>query len=171
MMPIEPMTPPPKRTIPAKTAGGIAAIALAVAAVAPFLTAKEGVVTHPYRDPVGIPTVCVGETQNIEARNYSRDECGLMLRKRLAIDYAPGILNCVPGLVDRPKAFAALLDFSYNGGIRAACKSPMAAHFRAGQWQRGCDAFRGYYVTARGVKLRGLVVRREGERLLCMGKV
>ena len=162
---------PPRRTVPAKTTAAAAAIAAAVLTVAPFVTQREGVVAHVYRDPVGIRTVCVGETQGIENRVYSRDECGLMLRKRLANDYAPGILNCVPGLVDRPKAFAALIDFSYNGGIRAACKSPMAKAFNAGQWGKGCDAFSGYYVTARGVKLRGLVLRREGERLLCRGEM
>lgn len=152
---------------PAKVTAAGLAIAAAVAAVAPFVTSKEGVVTHPYRDPVGIRTVCVGETQGIEDRIYARDECTSMLRKRLANDYAPNILRCVPTLIDRPKAFQALIDFSYNAGVGRACRSPMAAAFNARQWGKGCDAFSGYIVTARGVKLRGLVVRREGERLLC----
>jgi lysozyme len=168
----EPMTPPPKRTAPAKTAAGAAAIAAAVLAVAPFVASKEGTVTHAYRDPVGIATYCTGETQDVDwSRVYTRDECHALLRKRLANDYAPAILNAIPKLAENRHAFAALLDFAYNAGETAAIRSPMAKAFNAGQWVKGCNAFPGYFVTARGVKLRGLVVRREGERLLCLGSV
>jgi GH24 family phage-related lysozyme (muramidase) len=169
----EPMTPPPKRTAPAKTAAGAAAIAAAVLAVAPFVASKEGERHVPYYDGGRVKTVCMGETQNVEDRIYSHDECAAMERKRLAKDYAPAVLNCVPAFVEdrRRKPFMAAIDASYNAGPVGFCKSPMARYFNAGQWAKGCDAFVGWRATIQGVPSRGLRNRREGERLLCMRKV
>lgn len=146
-----------------------AAIAAAVAIAAPFAEPREGFAPRPYLDPARIVTYCYGETEGVEARIYSRDECAAKLRRRMARDYAPKILSCVPRFADPSKryAFAASIDAAYNAGPVAFCKSPMARHFNAGHWAAGCDAFPGWYVTARGVRLRGLVARREGEAALC----
>jgi lysozyme len=144
-----------------------AAIAAAVALVIPVTAAFEGLRTKPYRDPTNTLTVCYGET-HLPMRVYSADECGAMLRKRLAKDYAPQLLDCVPALINRPNPYAALLDFSYNAGVQAACRSRMARNFNLGRWPEGCAAFRGTYVTSKGVKLKGLVRRREAEAALCL---
>lgn len=156
------------------TAMVVAAIAAAVAIAAPFAEPREGLATRPYLDPARILTVCYGETEGVEARIYSRDECAAKLRKRMARDYAPPVLACVPGLAEprRRFAFAAAIDASYNAGPAAFCRSAMARQFNAGRWAQGCAAFRGWYVTARvkgrAVRLRGLVERREAEAKLCL---
>lgn len=160
---------PPRRTVPAKTAGGLAAIAAATLAVAPFVTHNEGERDRPYYDQGHVKTVCIGETQNVEDRIYSHTECAEMLRRRLANDYAPVILNCVPAFIDpkRRQQFIASIDASYNAGAAAFCRSPMARAFNAGLWAKGCDGFVSWRATINGKPSRGLRNRREAERLLC----
>lgn len=160
----------PKKAAP--KAGVAAAIVAAVAIAAPVAMHFEGLRTKPYRDPVGIPTVCYGETQRA-MRTYTPDECAVMLQARQARDYAPQVLQCVPGLADRSRinAFAASTDFAYNAGVRTFCRSSMAKAFNAGRWADGCRAF-GLYdkarLNGRLVVLRGLARRRTAETALCL---
>jgi lysozyme len=160
----------PKRAAP--KAGAAAAIAAAVAIAAPIAMHFEGLRTKPYRDPVGIPTVCYGETQRA-MREYTPAECAVMLQARQARDYAPQVLQCVPELADdrRVNVFAASVDFAYNAGVRTFCRSSMARAFNAGRWADGCRAF-GLYdkarVNRRLVVLRGLARRRAAETSLCL---
>jgi lysozyme len=144
-----------------------AAIAAAVLLAVPVTSAFEGLRTKPYKDPAGISTVCHGETER-EMRVYTRDECAMLLKARQGNDYAPAVLKCVPAIASRRHAFAASIDFAYNAGASAFCRSPMARKFNAGDWVGGCRAFAGYYVTAAGKRLAGLVRRREAERALCL---
>lgn len=167
--------PQPQRVAPA--AGIAACIAAACVIIAPFTASREGFVSRARPDPAAIPTYCFGETQNVDAlRIYSRTECQDLLRKRLARDYAPKVLACIPGLADprRANVFAALLDASYNAGPVAVCASPMARAARALNWRAACNAFPGWFVTARNrrtgvrIRLNGLVSRRAAERQLCL---
>ena len=171
-MPIEPM-PDPKSGLHPAVKGGLAgaAIAAVVLAATPFITAHEGEKHHVYRDGGGVRTVCVGETQNVQDRIYDHTECMAMLRKRLANDYAPAVLKCVPGFINdkRRPEFMAAIDAAYNAGVSGVCASPMARAFNAGQWAKGCNAFSGWRATIHGIPSKGLRNRREGERLLCMG--
>lgn len=154
----QPRTPPKAPAI-------IAACALCAALTAGY----EGLRTKPYKDPVGISTVCYGETERA-MRSYTADECMALLKDRQASDYAPAVLRCVPGFADerRRYAFAASIDAAYNAGIAAFCRSRMARAFNAGQWKAGCAGFVGWYETAKGKRLKGLVRRRASERALCL---
>lgn len=152
------------------------AIAAATAAAVPIAQRWEGYRGQAYLDPANILTQCYGETRDVDpSRIYSKDECATKLRARMAKDYAPALIECVPGFIDlaHTNRFAALLDASYNAGPSAACRSPMAREFRAGRWDLGCEYFDGWYVTARDrktgarVRLRGLVNRRIDEAALC----
>lgn len=162
--------PEPKKAAP--RAGTAAAIVAAVALATPVAMHFEGLRTKPYRDPVGIATVCYGETERA-MRTYTPDECAVMLQARQARDYAPAVLKCVPRLADPPRsaAFAASIDFAYNAGTSAFCRSSMARAFNAGRFADGCRAF-GLYdkarVNGRLVVLRGLARRRTAETQLCL---
>lgn len=152
------------------------AIAAATAVAVPVAQKWEGFRGSAYFDPANILTQCYGETRDVDpSRIYSKDECADKLRKRMARDYAPALIECVPMFISlrHTNQFGALLDASYNAGPAAACRSPMARAFRAGKWKEGCDAFDGWYVTARNrktgvrVRYRGLVNRRLDEAALC----
>jgi lysozyme len=140
----------------------VAALGLAV----PFIQNWEGLRTTPYGDVTGKPTVCFGETQGAN-RAYTPDECSVMLVARLASDYAPAVIKCVPGLADRPKQLSASLSLSYNIGTSAFCRSTAAKRFNAGDWKAGCDAFL-MWRFAGGREVAGLLNRRKAERALCL---
>lgn len=168
--------PEPQQLTPKQKAGEAAALCAAAAAACLGLTKiSEGVRTTPYLDPAHILTVCYGETQGIDrAKIYSTDECAARLRKRLAEDYAPRILACLPELDERRiKVFGALLDAAYNAGPVAVCNSRMARSIHADDWAGACNGFYGWYATARDrrsgkrIQLRGLEIRREKEAALC----
>jgi lysozyme len=161
-----------QQTKKAAPKGAAAAIAAAVILAAPVAMHFEGLRTRPYRDPVGIPTVCYGETQ-LAMRTYTPDQCAAMLRSRQARDYAPAVLRCAPALADprRRLAFAASIDFAYNAGAGGFCHSSMARAFNAGQFVAGCRAFLLYdkaHVRGRVVVLAGLARRRAAESSLCL---
>jgi lysozyme len=148
-----------------------AAIVGACAIAGSLTVAFEGLRTTPYPDP-GNPrvlTVCYGETERA-MRQYTPDECRILLNFRQRQDYAPAVLKCVPAFEDpkRRNAFAASIDASYNAGIAAFCRSRMARAFNQGKWREGCNGFVGWYETARGKKLRGLARRRAAEKALCL---
>lgn len=161
----------------AKVVGGSLAggsiIAAAVALSLPVTKHWEGRRLTPYHDIGGVLTVCYGETRHVQDRRYTPAECDDMLRKAQATDYAPPILKCVPQLAENRYAFAAMIDAGYNAGVARVCRSPMAAHFRAGRWRQGCEAFKGWVATVRGLMVRGLLNRRAedqvwSERTLCL---
>lgn len=140
---------------------GIGAAALLVAVVGRF----EGKRNDPYRDIVGVWTVCYGET-NVAMRHYSDAECRAMLENSLA-DYAGPVLARNPELKGHDPQLAAAVSLAYNIGPANYRKSSVARLFSAGQWQAACDAFlRWSYAGGRQVK--GLLRRRQSERAMCL---
>lgn len=148
------------------TLGGGAFIALALAIATPTVERWEGTRMAPYRDIVGIWTVCSGETR-MTMRRYTPAECQYMLRQTLESDFAPAVLAAVPALAQRPYQYAAAISPSYNIGAAAFARSTVARRFNAGDWRGGCDAFL-LWVYAGGRRVVGLVNRREAERNLCL---
>lgn len=146
----------------AKTKLGAAAIGIAV----PIVALWEGLSLTPYRDPVGIMTVCYGET-HAEMRRYTQQECQLLLQESLAA-HGVAISPCLPdGLPAHVQA--ASLSFAYNVGASAFCKSTMARKLKAGDIPGACAEL-SRWVYAKGQLLPGLVKRRAAERAMCEGK-
>ena len=142
--------------------GAGAAIALAAAIIAPW----EGKVTSPYRDPVGILTVCYGHTgKDIEQRKYSDAECLQMLEADVR-KHAKA-LECTDGRYTLPQA-AAFVSLAYNIGVAGFCRSTTAKRAQAGDYAGACEAM-SRHVKAGGKVLHGLVDRRAFERAICEG--
>lgn len=149
---------------PVKAGAGIAAAAvIAVAIIAPF----EGLRNDPYLDLIGVKTVCYGETQNVEERYYTTEECRAKLEKAVGERYLKPVADCVPQLEALPEQLAASTSLAYNVGVQAFCGSTAARRFRAGDIRGGCEAFL-MWTKAGGKVVRGLVKRREAERTLCL---
>ena len=148
-----------------KIAAGAAAavVALAVTLVKPW----EGYEPEPYRDIVGVLTVCYGETRNIEPRRYSQAECEAKLNSRLG-QYLMELSNCVTVPLRRHE-WAALLSWSYNVGTTAACKSTLIRKVNSGAGPAEFCAELKKWVYAGGKRVRGLVNRREAEYRMCIG--
>lgn len=128
--------------------------------------AFEGLRTYAYRDPVGIPTICFGETRGVEMGDVATvEECKKMLGDRL-IEFARGVDKCLTAIVpDKP--YMAFVSLAYNIGTGAFCKSTVVKRANAGNLRGACDAIL-MWNKAGGRVLPGLVKRREAERKLCL---
>lgn len=139
-----------------------AVIALATAMIAPW----EGKVNSPYRDPVGILTVCSGHTgADIENRRYTDAECLQMLEADVK-EHAKA-LECTGGGY-KLREGAAFVSLAYNIGVSGFCKSTAAKRAQAGDYAGACEAM-SRHVKAGGKVLHGLVDRRAFERAICEG--
>lgn len=147
----------------AKVAAGLGALAIAMAA--PLVMRFEGLRTEPYLDPIGLKTVCYGET-HAAMRTYSPQECEAMLQESLE-SHGADIAACLPAdLPDTKKA--AALSFAYNVGAKKVCGSTFALKLRNGDPTACAELSR--WVYADGRILPGLVKRRAAERALCEGR-
>lgn len=142
--------------------------AAAVAIALPLVGAAEGLRQYVYRDPVGIPTFCFGETKNPEwGRRYSLAECQGLLSDRVE-QAALEVQRCTTVPL-APHELAARASFAYNVGGAAYCGSTFARRTNAGHGAAACAELN-RWVYARGIKLPGLVNRRAAERAMCEGR-
>ena len=137
-------------------------LAICVGCVASF----EGLRTVAYMDPVGIPTVCFGETDGVRLGDkYTVEECRAMLGGRVA-EFGAAVDRCVK--VELPPARkAALVSFAYNVGVSAFCGSTLVRKLNSGDVYGACNELP-RWDKAGGIRWPGLVKRREQERQLCL---
>lgn len=152
--------------LPVRAGAAAGALAAAALIATPLIEQWEGTRTVPYRDIVGIWTVCTGETR-VAMRRYTRTECRDLLRRAIVSDYGAGVLAAVPALEGRPRPLAASISLAYNIGVSAFARSTAARRFNRGDWRGGCDAFL-LWTRAGGRTVPGLVNRRRDERRLCL---
>jgi lysozyme len=143
---------------------------LAAAAIA-LVGSFEGLRTYAYRDPIGIPTVCFGETRGVKMGDkHSVAECKNMLGTRL-IEFETGMTRCMINPAAVPNgAYTAFLSFTYNVGTGAFCKSTLNKKLNAGDLRGACNELL-KWDRAGGIRLPGLTNRRRAEQKLCLGGV
>ena len=148
--------------------GGALAGVLAIAGV---VVAKwEGVRYEPYRDSVGVLTVCYGHTglDVVPGKGYTKAECDALLQQDLAV--AQGAVNrCLP-MPKLPQIEAALTSAAFNIGPSVVCGSTLQAKAKANDWPGACNEL-ARWNKAGGRELRGLTLRRADERALCLGVI
>lgn len=119
-----------------------------------------------YADPVGIPTICFGETKGVKLGDKSTvEECRGLLASRL-IEFNRRVDSCVHAELPDTRR-AALVSFAYNVGGDALCESTLVRKLNSGDVRGGCDEFLRWN-KAKGIPLPGLTRRRQEERQLCM---
>jgi lysozyme len=137
-----------------------------VAIAGPFIQGWEGRSLTAYLDPVGIATICDGETEGVYLGQVkTHQECDEMTKRRIT-EFAEQVDDLVK--VKMPESrHAALTSFAYNVGITNFKRSTLLRKLNAGDTVGACNEL-SRWVYAKGVKLRGLVRRREAERELCL---
>lgn len=139
-------------------------VALAMPVALAAVMAFEGFRQSAYLDPVGIPTICYGETAGVRmGQTRTEAECADLLAGRLG-DSLAMLEADLPDA--HPRTLAALASFVYNVGENAYRGSTLRRYARAGDMMAACGQL-DRWVYAGGKKLRGLVIRREKERQLC----
>ncbi|HGN1707100.1 TPA: lysozyme [Providencia rettgeri] len=144
-------------------AGGLIALTMAM------VTNFEGYEPKPYRDVVGVLTVCYGHTgpDIIPTKTYTKAECDALLEKDLAIvakAVNPLIKVNIPDYTR-----AALYSFTYNVGTGAFSRSTLLKKLNAGDQAGACNELK-RWIYAGGKPWKGLISRREIEEAICLGK-
>lgn len=152
----------PKRATATTAAAGV------LAATAVFVGPWEGLRTSAYIDPVGVPTVCYGETRGVQmGDSYTPAECKAMLEAAL-VEYRDGVVACIPDLPEQPEGVqVALVSWTYNVGIGAACGSTLARLANADDWRGACNQLPRWN-RGGGRVIQGLTNRRAAERKVCL---
>lgn len=125
-----------------------------------------------YRDIVGVPTLCFGETLGVRIGDRASDKvCRQKLEHRLADDFREGLHRYFTDQTKAsrlpPERDAAYVSLAYNVGIRGAGRSTATRRLNAGDIAGGCQALT-WWNKAGGRVVRGLVRRRADEYRLCM---
>lgn len=138
-------------------------------ATAAALAAKyEGYVPRVYKDPIGVLTACYGHTgpELKLGKTYTQAECLQLLTEDI-YEAMQGVEQCVRAPVTNNQK-VAILDLFYNIGPTKGCGSALIRKLNAGapkeEW---CPEFK-KWVYAAGIKLPGLVKRRDEEYQFCM---
>jgi lysozyme len=149
----------------ARPARQLAAVLAACGAAAALVVGFEGWRTTPYKDPVGILTVCDGVTRGVRADHvYTDQECAALAAHEL-VDHGLAIAPCLPEALPTDTR-AAFTSFGYNVGAAAFCSSTLARKANAGDLAGACAEL-SRWTLAGGRQLPGLVKRRAAERALC----
>lgn len=137
-----------------------------LAALVALVGGYEGLRTVAYRDVVGIPTVCFGETRGVKmGDSYTVEQCKTMLGNGL-IEFAAGVDRCLTAKVpDKP--YTAFVSLAYNIGIGAFCRSTLVRKANAGDIVGACNELPKWN-RAGGKVVRGLSIRRADEQRLCL---
>ena len=132
----------------------------------------EGLRLKPYLCPASIPTIGYGSTRYADGRRVTlkdkpitAEQAEDLLLLTLRRDYLAGVLKASPGLADKPRALAAIVDFAYNLGVAKYEGSTLRKRVDAGDWS-GARAELAKWVRGGGQVLPGLVARRAAEAKL-----
>ncbi|CAI1520484.1 lysozyme [Serratia fonticola] len=155
-----PMSLTLRKSLIAAAGGG----AIAIAAV--LVPDLEGVRYEPYRDVVGVLTVCYGHTGTdiVIGKRYTPGECKALLDKDM-VPFARSVERSVKIPASEYQK-ASLISFSYNVGVKAFESSTLLRKLNAGDSKGACDEMRRWN-KAGGKVWKGLINRREVEREIC----
>ncbi|EBO4170108.1 lysozyme [Salmonella enterica] len=129
-------------------------------------TGLEGREHYPYKDVVGIVTVCDGHTGSdiVWGKYYSDKECDALTRKdmtRIAAQVDPHIK-----VQTTETQLAAIYSFAYNVGATATINSTLLKKLNAKDYAGACSELK-RWVYAGGKKWKGLMNRRDVEYEVC----
>ena len=143
-------------------------IGSAAAGAIALVGAWEGLRMTAYRNIVGVPTVCYGETRGVRLGDrHSKADCDAMLLASLKRHEA-GMRRCLTAPDRIPeRSYIAFVSLTYNIGVGAFCRSTAARRLNAGDMRGACEAAT-WFNKAGGRRVRGLVNRRTAEHNLCL---
>ncbi|MDR0250185.1 MAG: lysozyme [Burkholderiales bacterium] len=138
------------------------------AAVIASIAGYEGYSDVAYLDSAGVPTIGYGTTQGIKLGDTITREFATELLQRDATYAGEAIKRCVSVPLYQHE-YDAYVSFAYNVGGAAFCSSTLVKKLNAGDYVCACNELP-RWVYAGGQRLRGLEIRREQERRMCLGK-
>ena len=139
-----------------------------------LLAELEGVVLHPYKDSVGIPTIGIGSTYYEDGTKVTMKDKAIT--KERAIQLAKNVVKSFEARVNKSivvpmtqNQFDAMVLLCYNIGESGFARSSVVRNFNAGNLQKAADSFL-LWNKAGGKVSKGLTNRRQKERNLFLTK-
>jgi len=147
-----------------------------------MISHHEGLRLKPYRCPARLWTIGVGHVIDPNHakvkmedrlslpcpegwnRTFTMEEVNAILAKDLE-RFERGVLKYCPSAVARQGWMDALVSFSFNVGLGTLQRSTLRQKFNRGEYEAAADEFM-KYTKAGGKVLKGLVNRRNDERLM-----
>lgn len=159
------MSPTLRNRIISAIAGGGGAVAIATVIV----SGKDGLEGReylPYRDIVGVLTVCDGHTGSdiIPGKRYTDKECNALTRADMALIARQVDPHIRVKATDTQRA--AIYSFAYNVGATATINSTLLKKLNARDYAGACNELK-RWVFAGGKKWKGLMNRRDVEYEVC----
>jgi lysozyme len=144
-------------------------IGAALPIAVPSVKKHEGVWYTAKIDQIGTGkpvTWCYGETEGPVAvgTRFTPQQCDAMLSKKL-VRYANSAVSCIYVPISA-KMLASYIDFNYNVGEAAFCKSTVVRKLNQLDYEGACEAMRPW-VNSGGQFRQGLLNRRIDEIALC----
>lgn len=135
-----------------------------------LVSPNEGKVNTTYVDPVGILTVCYGNTgkEAVKGKVYTDEQCLDQLAEDLREHDKQMMSYVYVPLKDYQHA--AILSFTYNVGAGSFKSSTLLKKLNAKDYIGACNELPKWN-RAGGKILKGLVTRREAERQICLGNL
>ena len=135
-----------------------------------LIRASEGFKASPYLCPAKVPTIGYGSTRYADGTAVklsdppiTQDQADEIMRSTL-IEYENAVSRYVTVSLNQNQ-FDALVDFAYNAGAQNLRKSTLLKLLNQGDYDSAASEF-GKWVFGGGVRLSGLVTRREREQQL-----
>lgn len=142
----------------------IAALSISIACIT-AIASNEGFRGYAYRDPVGIPTIGYGETNGVKMGDKITQREALDRLKVSANEHGQGMAKCIKVPLSQNE-YDAYVDFTYNVGVGAFCRSTLVKKLNAGDYAGACKELL-KWDKAGGKVLPGLTKRRQEEYKLC----
>ncbi|QEQ96280.1 lysozyme [Neptunomonas concharum] len=131
-----------------------------------LISGFEGLRQAAYLDPVGVPTICFGHTQGVMLGDTKTlEECHDLLAEEA--EYFAEVVYYSTDYRLSDEEYAAYVSFTYNVGAANWKSSTLLKFLNSGQRLEACHQLP-RWVYAKGIRLPGLVKRREQEHDLCI---
>lgn len=138
-----------------------AALAAMTAVATPIYMSHEGTKTLPYKDIVGVWTVCSGDTRNVTPGKRETPEQCSERTKKIMDEYGTKVAEINPDIIDYPYEWASHTVFAANIGVPTYKKSSIVVAYKQGQHRIACRNIRKYQYAG-GKVVIGLINRRTG---------
>lgn len=113
-----------------------------------------------------VPTYGFGTTDNVKIGDKTDPVSAVKLALRDVTKFEGAIKECVKVPLSQNE-YDAWVNFTYNIGATAFCKSTAVLLLNAGQYRQACDQML-RWVYVKGNKVQGLVNRRQKEHSQCI---
>ena len=128
----------------------------------------EGCKLTAYKCPAGVWTIGVGHTKGVKQGQTITEAQAMSLLKGDLLPCENYVNNL--GVCKTQGQFDALVDFAFNLGTAALGRSTLLKYIRAKKPEQYIREEFGKWVNSKGMRLKGLVIRRQWEADRYFGK-